>query len=158
MRRKDRELTEREDLLRIIHACKVCRIAMADRDRPYIVPMNFGYEFYGDALHLFFHCANEGRKIDILRANNHVCFEMDCAHRLVEGDIACRYGYSYASMIGSGQVEFVEDPGRKVHALSKIMHHQTGKGEFEFDDGMVKAVTVFEIVSEEYSGKRRSRE
>lgn len=155
MRRKDRELTARDELLHTIQECKVCRIAMIDRAQPYIVPMSFGFEFEGETLHLYFHCANKGRKIDILRQNNSVCFEMDCAHKLVEGSIACQYGFSYASIIGDGKVEFIVNTDKKVHALSEIMHHQTGKSGYAFDDRMVDEVTVFQIVSKQYSGKKR---
>jgi nitroimidazol reductase NimA-like FMN-containing flavoprotein (pyridoxamine 5'-phosphate oxidase superfamily) len=155
MRRKDRELTKPEDILRIIKDCRVCRIAMVGQGRPYIVPMNFGYEFMEGTLSLFFHCAGSGKKIDILKENDDVCFEMDCGHDLKEGPIACEYGFSYASVIGNGKAEFVEDFEGKSNALLKIMEHQTGKTDFLFDENIVKETTVFRIVSTEYSGKRK---
>jgi nitroimidazol reductase NimA-like FMN-containing flavoprotein (pyridoxamine 5'-phosphate oxidase superfamily) len=67
MRRKDREVTGTEELLAIIRANKVCRLGMADGDLPYVVPLNYGFEFDCGRLVLYFHCAGEGKKIGILK-------------------------------------------------------------------------------------------
>ena len=100
MRRKDREVTDIEQLLEIIDCCKVCTIAMQDKDGLYIVPLNFGYEFKDESLTLYFHSAKEGRKISAIAENSRVCFEMDCEHRLIEAEDACGYAYSFKSIIG----------------------------------------------------------
>ncbi|MCW8984119.1 MAG: pyridoxamine 5'-phosphate oxidase family protein, partial [Thermoanaerobaculales bacterium] len=60
MRRRDKEITSRQEIDEIIRSALVCRIALADRDEPYVVPVSFGYD--GDAL--FIHTARSGRKID----------------------------------------------------------------------------------------------
>lgn len=153
MRRKDREITETEEILKIIDTCKVCRIAMQDKDEIYIVPMNFGYIYEDDRLVLFFHSAAEGRKIEVLKRQKKVGFEMDCEHRLITAESACGYGYSFASIIGNGQVEFIEQTDDKIRALKELMKHQTGQ-DFEFDHKMIQSVTAFKIVSTTFSGKR----
>ncbi|MDR2759002.1 MAG: pyridoxamine 5'-phosphate oxidase family protein, partial [Spirochaetaceae bacterium] len=107
MRRKDREITDIEELRGIISRCKVCRLAMAENNRPYVVPLNFGYEYQNGELILYFHGAQEGEKIDMLKKNPQVCFEMDGGHRLVEGREAHDYSFAYESIIGFGEVEFV---------------------------------------------------
>ena len=71
MRRKEREITAIDEIEEIIGRCDVCRIALTDDNIPYIVTMNFGYSG-GVQKKLFFHSAGEGRKIDIIRKNNHV--------------------------------------------------------------------------------------
>jgi len=157
LRRKDREVAETTDLCAILEQCKVCRIAMVDEGRPYLVPLNFGYEMVSEKLFLYFHCAKQGRKIEILKGNPQVCFEMDCEHQLIEGDSACTYGYAYASLIGNGKASFIEDGGQKKHALAKILEHQTGKKDLCFDDRMIQNVTLFQIVSNDFTGKRRTR-
>lgn len=153
MRKKDRELINQEDYVQVLDTCKVCRIAMVDNGKPYVVPMNFGYELKEDELTLYLHCASEGRKINVLTANNEVCFEMDCMHELIEGKTACAYSYSYASIIGDGKVEFIEDLQEKEKALEAIMKHQTGKNSFLFEEAMIKRVTVFKIVATSFTGK-----
>ncbi len=155
MRRKDREVTEISELIQIIDKCKVCRIAMQDKDGLYIVPMNFGYTFENNQLVLYFHTANNGRKIDALKENNDVCFEMDCEHSLITADIPCKYGYSFKSIIGNGKAVFANDVKEKKSALFEIMKHQTEQ-EFSFDDGMVNRASVFKIIVHNYSGKYHS--
>lgn len=152
MRRKDREVTEIQELIRIIEQCKVVRIAMTDAAGPYIVPINFGYAYQENQLVLYFHCAKEGRKIDAMKHNPQVCFEMDCEHRLIEGDTACSFAYSFKSIIGSGRVEFIDEADEKKAALSLLMKHQTGR-EFNFDAQMASSVTVFKIIAQEFTGK-----
>lgn len=154
MRRKDREVTEPGELMQIIDQCKVCRIAMHDKAGLYIVPMNFGYTYENNQLVLFFHSAKEGRKISALQENSEVCFEMDCEHRLITADAACKYGYFFKSVIGYGKAVFIEDIEEKKTALSLLMKHQTGQ-DFSFDAGMVNSVSVFKIIVHNYTGKAR---
>ena len=99
MRRKDREVTDLGAIGRIIGDCKVLRLGMVDGRRPYVVPMNFGFDLRGGVLELYGHSAPEGRKVEILRRNPEVCFEMDCGHKLVEATAACGYGFAYSSVI-----------------------------------------------------------
>lgn len=151
MRRKDRELTEINDLISVVNKCKVCRLAMLD-DEIYIVPLNFGYEYCNDTLVLYFHSAKVGRKIDIIKTNNKVAIEMDCEHELIEADHACAYGYYYQSIIGNGKAYIVENNEEKIHGLKLLMKHQTGK-DFEINENMCKKVTVFKVIVEKFSGK-----
>ena len=152
MRRKDREVTEINELIQIIDQCKVCRIAMQDKDGLYIVPMNFGYTYENNQLVLFFHSSKEGRKINALKENSYICFEMDCEHSLIAADVACQYGYFFKSIIGNGKAVFIEDVEEKKTVLTGFMKHQTGQ-DFSFDSGMVNSVSVFKIIVHNYSGK-----
>lgn len=157
MRRKDREITDRSGIIRILGRCRVCRIAMIDKERPYIVPMNFGYEDKGNALTLFFHSAEEGRKIGLLKTNSCVCFEADCGHELVESDDACKNGFLYESVIGEGNAVFITENGEKKYALNRIMMHQCGRN-FVINDDSVKNVAVFKINVTAVSGKKCGRQ
>ncbi|MDR2743267.1 MAG: pyridoxamine 5'-phosphate oxidase family protein [Treponema sp.] len=157
MRRKDREVTGAEELLEIIQECGVCRLGMADNGTPYIVPLNFGYEYRDDTLFLYFHSAREGKKIDLLKENNRVCFEMDCGHKLTPGKDACDYGFNYASVIGLGTVEFIEDETEKIRALNLLMKHQTGEDrDFAYREADLRAVAVYRLRAETLTGKKRS--
>ena len=85
MRRKDREITGRENIEPILQACKVCRVAMTGTDGwPYVIPMNFGYTWDEDGLTLYFHGGVKGKKIDSLKADPRVCFELDCEEGLTK--------------------------------------------------------------------------
>jgi nitroimidazol reductase NimA-like FMN-containing flavoprotein (pyridoxamine 5'-phosphate oxidase superfamily) len=152
MRRADREVTETSKLMKIIDECDVCRIAMQDKAGLYIVPMNFGYTYDNNQLVLFFHSAKEGRKINAIKENSNVCFEMDCGHELIEADTPCGYGYCFKSIVGNGNAVIVEDAEEKKAALSALMRHQTGQ-EFIFDERMSESVLVFKIVVCNFTGK-----
>ena len=84
MRRSDREITDLGEILSIINDCKVIHLAMVDDGEPYLLPLNFGYACEGGAFSFFCHSAREGRKLDILRKNPTVAFEMDCRGALDE--------------------------------------------------------------------------
>ena len=76
MRRGEREIKDRKEIEAIIERANVCRIGLSDGKMPYVIPMDFGYK---DNC-LYFHCAREGKKIDIIKRNNSACFEMDIDH------------------------------------------------------------------------------
>ena len=78
MRRKEKEIKDRKEIISILQKAKICRIGLSENNKPYIVPMNFGYKEGC----LYFHCANEGRKIGIIKKNNNVCFEIDTDHKI----------------------------------------------------------------------------
>lgn len=156
MRRKDREVSGIDELLGIIRECKVCRLGMADGGVPYVVPLNFGYEYRDAALVLYFHGAGEGKKMDMLKKNSRVCFEMDCGHELTVGEQACDYGFNYASIIGFGTVEFLEGKEEKIRGLNLLMRRQTGEDrDFAYGEAALEAVTVFRLRADSFTGKRR---
>ena len=74
MRRADREVTDVDGMIDIIDHCKVCHIALMDGEWPYIVAMNFAYRYENDQLVIYLHSAKEGKKLDLLRKDDHVCF------------------------------------------------------------------------------------
>ena len=122
MRRKDREITDFDEMMKIIAKCDTCRLAMFDDEFPYIIPLNFGTDIENGQLYLYFHSAKEGTKLDLIRKNNKVTFEMDCEHNIIMYDerMSCTMGYE--SIIGHGIVEFVEDKN-KIAALKILMRH-----------------------------------
>lgn len=153
MRRKDLEVTDKEQLMQILDGCKVCRLGIYG-EPPYIVPMNFGYT-WTDRLTLYFHSAPKGRKIDLMREHPKVSFEMDCDHLLVTGATACRYTYRYASLYGEGDVRFIESFDEKLAALKAIMARVTGTDDYEYEEAAVRNVKVFAVDVCEFTGKRR---
>ena len=152
MRRKDREITDINELLEIIDECKVLRIAVNDDKGLYIIPLNYGYIFENNQLTLFIHSAKEGRKIDAFKINDEIAFEMDCGHMLVEAKNPCSYGFKFKSVIGNGKIVELKDNEESKNSLSILMKHQTGKY-FEFTDEMLKGVSMYKIIVTNFSGK-----
>ncbi len=154
MRRKDREVTDIDEIKDILDLCKTCHMAMIEENMPYIVPLSYGYEIEENTLTLYFHSAKEGRKIDILRKNNQVCYEMSSEGEPLHAEIPCNSGYYFSSIIGTGEVIFVEDEEEKCKALTKMFVQQTGK-EVIFNAQQAQAVCVYKIISTEFTGKRK---
>jgi len=153
MRRKEREITTIDKIEAIIARCDVCRIAMTDENTPYIVTMNFGYSG-GVQKKLFFHSAGEGRKIDIIRKNNHVCFEMDTDHVLTSGMEACDFSMKYSSVVGWGNIFFVTDKQEKEEGLNTIMKHYSERTTFNYKQDVVDRTTILKLVIKTMTGKK----
>ncbi len=153
MRRKDREITDFNEMINIVKKCDSCVLGLNDSGFPYLIPMNFGMNVEDGQLYLYFHCASEGRKLELIRKDNRVAFEMDCEHKLVlkEDEMECTMGY--ASVIGQGTIEFVQEED-KFNAL-KILIGQYRDNDFKFDTGMLKVTTVLKMKVLNMTGKRK---
>ena len=153
MRRSDREITDRAEIVRIIDACDCCRVGFATEDGVYIVPLNFAFIENGALGAFYFHGAKEGRKAELIAARPKVGFEMDCAHRLNASDRACGYSFAYQSVIGTGVITQVADPEEKKRALTAIMAHYAPETAWVFTDGQAQTVAVYRLDIESLSCK-----
>jgi nitroimidazol reductase NimA-like FMN-containing flavoprotein (pyridoxamine 5'-phosphate oxidase superfamily) len=157
MRRSDREVTDIEDKLEIIRRCKTLRLALAEQNQPYVVPLNFGFEYQDGILTLYMHGAREGKKADILNRNKQVCFEMDGAHALIPGKEPARYSFAYESVIGFGTAEILEKDDEKTHGLNLLMKHQTGEDrEYAYPPEQLERTLVFRVRVSSFTAKRNS--
>jgi nitroimidazol reductase NimA-like FMN-containing flavoprotein (pyridoxamine 5'-phosphate oxidase superfamily) len=153
MRKKEREITAIDEIEAIIGRCDVCRIALTDENIPYIVTMNFGYSG-GSQKRLFFHSAREGRKIDIIRKNNHVCFEMDTDHDLKSGREACDFSMKYSSVVGWGDIFIVIDDEERREGLDSIMKHYSNRAEFTYKQDVFDKTTILRLEIKTMTGKK----
>lgn len=151
MRRSEKEITNRAEIDAVIRGCQVCRLGLCDGGEPYIVPLCFGY----DGKALYFHSASVGRKIDVLKVNQRVCFEFDVVDGIERTDKACNWGMHYRSVIGTGCAEIIDDPEAKRHGLSLIMS-QYSPDEFTFPDAALERVCVIRVVIAQITGKKSS--
>jgi len=141
--------------MQILQKADVCRIAMCEDNVPYVVTMNFGFGKPPEAgfAPLYFHTAPEGKKIDILRKNNLVCFEADIEHEFFLHTIACGCSMKYQSVVGTGRMSFVEDRSEKLDALQALMTHYTEKSGHVFKEEMLARTTVMRLDIEEITAK-----
>lgn len=152
--KREREVTDLNQIRAILDKSLVLHLGMVDGDEPYVVPMNYGYTLEDGKLTLYLHGATRGRKLEVLRANPKVFFSMECDVVPFEGPVPCRYGTTYASILGSGEAEIVENVEEKKEALSILMKTQTGR-DFTFDDRMVSIVSVIRITVRDFTAKCR---
>jgi len=154
MTKRERQVTDPDQILHILDTGKVLHLGLAVDNEPYVVPMNYGYTMEDGKLILYLHSAVQGKKMDMMRANPRVFFEIDCDLMPFEGRVACQYGLVYSSIMGRGTASIVEDVEEKKQAMSILMKTQTGK-DFVFEDRLVSIVAVIRIDVAEYTAKHR---
>jgi uncharacterized protein len=149
MRRKEKEIKDSSEIEAIIRDARVCRLALSENDRPYIVPLCFGYKDNA----LYFHGAGEGKKIDMVKENPRVCFEFDIQAEPIEAEDPCFWGMKFKSVIGFGTASLVTDEKEKETALGIIMGQYSDR-RHSFDADFVRATTVIQVEVEEMTGKQ----
>ncbi len=152
MRRNDREVTEKKEIFDILSRCDTVRIGIQGDKFPYVVPVSFGLEVADGKAVVYFHCAKEGRKLDLLRANPDVCVEADIfikTERIKHGITA-----RYESVIGFGRCVFLEDEREILRALS-LLNEKYGYSDYPLElCKNINNLLVGKIVLDEITGKR----
>lgn len=154
MSRQDRLVTDKEELIEVIRRCQVIHIGMHDGEDIYVIPMNYGYTWEEGALTFYLHGALEGKKIDLLKKNGRIGFEIDCDHELVEGGLPCQFVFKFASVAGTGTAEILEDPQEKIRAMEHLMR-QYSEREFEFTERLLSIVSLIRVKVDTFTGRVR---
>ncbi len=143
-----------EEINALLSEAPVGHLGLAFENQPYIVPLNY---LYRDGA-LYFHCALKGRKIDYIRANSKVCFQVGSYGGLITSDSACSHNYQFSSVIVEGTIEEVTDMGAKETALRAIVakYGDPALAEKPIPNKKIEGVSVYRIVVEKISGKTDS--
>jgi nitroimidazol reductase NimA-like FMN-containing flavoprotein (pyridoxamine 5'-phosphate oxidase superfamily) len=149
MRRREREITDRASIEAILRRATVCRIGLIGKDGPYVLPMSFGYE----AGYLYVHSAREGRKLDLLRADPRVGFEVDLDLEVVKGKTPCEWALRYRSVVGLGRATLVEGREEKRRGLEVILR-QHGADPGGLSEPSLDGVALIRIEIQEMTGKQ----
>ena len=152
MRKKNQEITDPVIIEEILSESEICRLAMMDGDKPYILPFNYGYAENC----IYIHCAKAGKKIALLGKNGEVCFEIEHTAELIEGEKACNWTERYRSIVGYGAVEILSDFAEKEHGLEIIMRSNGMKGEITFKKSNVEAVAILKLNITQLTAKQSS--
>lgn len=143
------KITDIDEIEGIIKKAAYCRIGLVDNDEPYVVPICFGYERNA----LYFHGALTGRKIELIKKNNKICFEVDTGVEIVNVETPCRSVEKYRSVIGVGRAYILEDDEEKTHGLNLIMKQYT-KGDFSFPKSELDRTLVVKIDIKSITGRK----
>ena len=154
MRRKDREISGIKEIEKIIADCDSCSVAFASENIPYLVTMNFGY-VNGDPPVLYFHCAPQGRKIEMISKNSYVCFGMDTDHAIYKGEKGCDWGMNFSSVLGFGNIFIINDEAEKFSGLTHIMNQYGGSGTYTFEEKVLARTIVLRLEISEMTAKRK---
>ena len=123
MRRTDREVKDRALISGILDMAEILHIAIKNEPWPYTVPVNFGYEWQGEALVFYFHCAKTGMKLDLLRRDPQV--SVNAAVFVSYGGAPYRgHFHDYRSVTACGTASEIpyDDPGFQ-HGFEMLMAH-----------------------------------
>ena len=154
MTKREFQITDEAQIREILDTAKVLHLGLCADNEPYVVPMNYGYVMEEGRLVLYLHSAVRGKKLDMIRENPRVFFELDCDVTPFEGKVACQYGLTYSSVMGRGTARIIEDVEEKMQAMSILMKTQTRK-DFTFNERLVSIVAVIRIDVQEYTAKHR---
>lgn len=149
MRRSEKEIVDHSQIEAIIKRALVCRVALCDDGQPYVIPVNFGYD---DGC-LYIHSAPAGKKLDILKRNPNVSFEVDIDHALVAGNEPCLYTFNYRSVVGFGIAAILRNLSEKRKGMDVIVSHYVGSEAIYPDDALAK-VTVVRIEISSMTGRQ----
>lgn len=138
-----------EEIESTILEAKVCRLGMADGEQPYVIPMSFGYLDNT----LYFHTGKEGKKMEVLRKNTNVCFEMEVGLEIIPSDNPCKWNMRYKSVVGYGHALILEDPAEKRKALDVIVKHYNGPL-MPYDEKRVNGLAVIKVEIDSMTGKQ----
>lgn len=154
MRRKDREISDIEQTLHIMSTIKVCRLGLFDGSNPYIVPLNYGFTYESQQITLYFHSALTGKKIDILKTNPQVCFEVDGDHQLIQGTEADDVSFDFVSIMGTGCIEFIDDQAQKINAMKILLNHQIRSSDLTCPKEVLDKVQCYRLTVSEWTVKK----
>lgn len=155
MRRSERKISNFKEIIDVVNRCEILRLGMVDREgKAYIVPLSFGFEVVKNNIIFYFHSAKEGRKMEILRRNPLVCFEMEAQTGFISNKLACRWSARFETVMGEGRVHFITDVSEKEQAFRTIMKCNGYEGEPTFNPEILARTEVCRIEVCEFSGKR----
>ncbi len=153
MRRSKKEIRDKDVIIDLLNACHVGRLGTVSRDGwPMVKPLNF---VYADGK-IYFHSAKEGEKIDDIRRDDRVCFEVDLPIAFVRGaaENPCKAEYLYRSVIIKGRAYIVEDEQERRSALRRLMEKYQPEGGYgDFPDAKLAITAIVRIDIEEMTGK-----
>ena len=147
--KQEKEIFKVSAIEAIIKKALICRFGLSDGENPYIVPLSFGYK---DKT-LYFHSAAKGKKIDIIRKNPRVCFEIDINSKIIKAEDACNWGMKYQSVIGYGKAVLLQNTDEKREAL-KIIMSQYSDEQYHFVDKEIQKAAVIKLEIEDMTGRQ----
>ena len=148
MRRSEKQVKDTQETESILHSAQICHLSMVDEGKPYVVPLNFGYEDNA----LYFHSASEGRKIDVLKQNPEVCISVVARHEIVVSERACSWTAEFSSVTGTGKAEILNDREEVEKGLTILMQ-QYSDAEYDFSDENLDGIVIIRVEIEEMTGK-----
>ncbi|WP_207952311.1 pyridoxamine 5'-phosphate oxidase family protein [Paenibacillus turpanensis] len=117
MRKMTRECTDRELIERFLQDAKTGFLGLADEGVPYVIPLN--YVWMDNSI--YFHGADEGRKIQMMRRNPRACFTVSEEYGTIADPVPAETDTAYMSVILFGRAEAVTDLEEATRAMQQLL-------------------------------------
>jgi nitroimidazol reductase NimA-like FMN-containing flavoprotein (pyridoxamine 5'-phosphate oxidase superfamily) len=152
IRRKEKAIENKDEIIAIIQKAQYITVAMSINDEPYLATLSHGYD--PENYCIYFHCAQEGKKVDILKENNIVWGQALKDEGYADG--SCDHLYATAQF--RGRVTFVNDHEEKKRALKIMIYALESDPEKVIEEQVteksLKRVNIGRIDIEYMSGKK----
>ena len=154
MKKVNQEIKNKAIIEEILTTSEICRLGFMDNNKPYILPFNYGYR---DNC-LYIHCANKGKKIDLIKQNNHVCIEIEQTATIEKYEKACKWTTTYRSLVGYGYVEIITDYERKRQGMDIIMRHNGANSshDLNYERNQINSMSILKVEISKMTGKQSS--
>jgi len=126
------------------------RLGTFGGEYPYVVPLCYVFE-QGN---IYFHSGPGGLKMDSIRNNNRVCFQVDQVSGIRVSEDPCKYNINYKSVVAFGQAEELtgfEEKKRILYLLSNSFAKDKQTGSIKPPN--IEQVTVVKISIESMTVK-----
>jgi len=150
MRKSNQEITDHGIIEEILSKSMICRIAMVDEGKPYVLPFNYGYSNRC----IYIHAARSGRKTDILRRNPQVSFLVEDTVSVIPADQHCAWSTLYRSVTGEGIAGILTEEQQKMEGLRIIMLQHGADGPMKFDEKELKKMLIIKVTLTSVTGKQ----
>jgi len=150
MRRSDKEIADKAEIESILLKCNICRLGLLKNGKPHIIPVNYGYSENA----LYIHSSDKGEKIELIRSNNNVCFEIEYMPELVKAEIACDWTTRFKSIIGAGKIDIINDEKGKIKGLDILMKSNGYDKEATYKAGLLARMVILKLKIESLTAKK----
>jgi nitroimidazol reductase NimA-like FMN-containing flavoprotein (pyridoxamine 5'-phosphate oxidase superfamily) len=155
IRRKEKAIEDVAEQKEIIRSAQYVTVALCKDNEPYLVSLSHGYD--PDKNCIYFHCASEGKKMDILKENKVVWGQA----LIDKGYIQGKCDHLYATVQFKGTVVFIDDFEEKKEALLNMIHKLDDSpddvAEKQLTEKSITRVTIGRIDIEYLSGKEATQ-
>lgn len=154
MRREELAVYNPEKIDDIIQNCDCVRIAFADGNKPYIVPVSFGYRRENGTPVFYIHGAKEGKKVDLIKKLGYVAFELDTDRKLKISEQASGYSFQYRSVLGEGDIKELTGLEEKEEGLQVIMKQYRERDDWDIPDSVIENTMICRLTVREMTGRK----
>lgn len=142
-------LGDRVEAEHLLSEQNVGRLGIYSESYPYVIPVCYVYYKHS----IYIHSKPSGKKIDLIRNNSKICFQVDRVNEIRSSDSPCNYGFKYHSAIVYGTIEEVDGYDEKLDALIAITNVYVKEYNIQLIEDNIDDVVILKINLDEVTIK-----